>query len=93
MAQVNEKIHKIAARRVNFKITASILILFNVMVWILGMVGYNASQPPMLYYLLIMSAISLVVSLFLYFKAYRPFNKSVHVAEIEKLIEEEESHV
>lgn len=93
MAQVDEKIHKIAARRVNFKITASILLLFNVMVWILGLVGYNAAAPPMLYYLFTMSLVSILVIVALYLIAYKPFNKSVHVEEIEKLIEEEESHV
>lgn len=93
MAQVDEKIHKIAARRVNFKITASILILFNIMVWILGVVGYDATNPPMLYYLLMMSALSFIISFALYLKAYKPFKKGIHVDEIEKLIEEEESHV
>ena len=93
MAQVDEKIHKIAARRVNFKITASILLLFNVMVWVLGLVGYNAAHPPMLYYLLVMSLVSISIIITLYLIAYKPFNKNIHVDEIEKLIEEEESHV
>lgn len=33
MSTVDEKIHKIAARRVNFKITASMLLLLDIMVW------------------------------------------------------------
>jgi Na+/H+-dicarboxylate symporter len=93
MSTVDEKIHKIAARRVNFKITASMLLLFNIMVWVLGLVGYNASKPPMLYYLFLMSLVSILIVFVLYLIAYKPFNKNVHQAEIEKLIEEEESHV
>lgn len=93
MAQVDEKIHKIAARRVNFKIAASILLLFNIMFWVLGIVGYGGSKPPMLYYLLATSIVSFSIVFGLYLNAYRPFNKNVHEEEIEKLIEEEESHV
>jgi hypothetical protein len=40
-----------------------------------------------------MSLVSILIVFVLYLIAYKPFNKNVHQAEIEKLIEEEESHV
>lgn len=93
MANTNPEIHKIAERRVNLKIAASILLLLNLMLWAMGIVGYDALQVPRLYYFIAFSSICVVILIVMYLKAYKPFNKSIHSKEIEDQIAEEELHV